>query len=97
MNGSTQKSGDVQCASGGTFRPSYGHVVAVQTVFLNSAFAQRLIPRYGQPFGDLHLAAITRIQNMLQTGIQIDLGQVCRFHLSHYFQHFQKLAYQTLN
>ena len=77
------------------FRPAFGNVVAEYGVAIQRALAQCFIPWDAQPLRNCHLLAVAGVEDMLQSGFDIYLGEVSRLHVSHNLQHLQQLANET--
>ncbi|MNP23657.1 hypothetical protein D3C76_1163740 [compost metagenome] len=96
MNRYAHVGGNTQRFSRITVTPVLGHVVAEEAVGIDRPLTQGLAPGNAQPFRDLHLFAVSGIQNMLQAGINIDFGKVGRLHVGDHFKHFEQLTHQAL-
>jgi len=96
MNGYAHVGSDAQRMRCITVVPVFGHVIAEETVGIDRPLTQGLAPGNAQPLRDLHLFAVSGIQNMLQAGIDIDFGKVGRLHVGDHFKHFEQLTHQAL-
>ncbi|MNP60887.1 hypothetical protein D3C76_1560140 [compost metagenome] len=95
MNGNADIGGDAERFGRVAIRPVFRHFVAEKAVAVDGAFAQGVAPGHAQPFGDLHLFAVTGIKNVLQTRVNIDFRQIGRFHIGNNLQHLQELTHQA--
>ncbi len=85
---------DPQCPCRLRVTPACGHIRGAHAPLAQGAPAQRVLPRHGQAFGDLHLLRVARIEHVLQVLLQIDAGEVGGLQLGDLLQHFQQRADQ---
>ncbi len=76
MNGRTEIGFDAQRACRATVAPERSDIIAEEALIVQGALAEGISPGHGKPLRNIHLLAVSGIQDVLQAGIGIDFGQV---------------------